>query len=318
MASKPEPIDNIDMNEFLNLDHSGYPSPMPSSASSTSRAKSIPTPEFTTAVPNNVFLPPQQPSFAGPSHQYDSYKQQTGLPMGAITKIPVVNPAGLSHFDVLPRGMAMASTNYFGMNTIPVDDDEFDFNALPEEAFNDMDFSPTADSFHGQVNHTGMTNLVDPQATAGMANTLPPTSFANPPRMYPGMHQQQAREAQRQQQMRAMQHARQSSNSTRHSSMISRPQQDPLVEETIARILKEGRQTSIMSLTDDAFVGSGSSRMHKAEDDLDPDEKLLASEEGKKLSSKERRQLRNKVSARAFRSRRKGMIRVTTELARHD
>ena len=33
---------------------------------------------------------------------------------------------------------------------------------------------------------------------------------------------------------------------------------------------------------------------------------FLASEEGKKLSSKERRQLRNKVSARAFRSRRKG------------
>lgn len=41
---------------------------------------------------------------------------------------------------------------------------------------------------------------------------------------------------------------------------------------------------------------------------MDEDERLLASEEGKKLSSKERRQLRNKVSARAFRSRRKGMF----------
>lgn len=41
---------------------------------------------------------------------------------------------------------------------------------------------------------------------------------------------------------------------------------------------------------------------------MDEDEKLLASEEGKKLSSKERRQLRNKVSARAFRSRRKEYI----------
>ena len=46
--------------------------------------------------------------------------------------------------------------------------------------------------------------------------------------------------------------------------------------------------------------------MRKEEDDMDEDERLLASEEGKKLSSKERRQLRNKVSARAFRSRRKG------------
>ena len=48
-------------------------------------------------------------------------------------------------------------------------------------------------------------------------------------------------------------------------------------------------------------------RMKKEEEDMDEDERLLASEEGKKLSSKERRQLRNKVSARAFRSRRKGL-----------
>lgn len=47
-------------------------------------------------------------------------------------------------------------------------------------------------------------------------------------------------------------------------------------------------------------------RAKKDEEDMDEDERLLASEEGKKLSSKERRQLRNKVSARAFRSRRKG------------
>ena len=47
-------------------------------------------------------------------------------------------------------------------------------------------------------------------------------------------------------------------------------------------------------------------RMKKDEEEMDEDERLLASDEGKKLSSKERRQLRNKVSARAFRSRRKG------------
>ncbi|KAK9368615.1 hypothetical protein V1509DRAFT_623420 [Lipomyces kononenkoae] len=41
---------------------------------------------------------------------------------------------------------------------------------------------------------------------------------------------------------------------------------------------------------------------------LDEDERLLASDEGKKLSSKERRQLRNKVSARHFRLRRKEYI----------
>ncbi|CCG83699.1 protein of unknown function [Taphrina deformans PYCC 5710] len=44
------------------------------------------------------------------------------------------------------------------------------------------------------------------------------------------------------------------------------------------------------------------------EEDLDEDTRLLMSEEGRKLSSKERRQLRNKVSARNFRERRKEYI----------
>jgi hypothetical protein len=39
----------------------------------------------------------------------------------------------------------------------------------------------------------------------------------------------------------------------------------------------------------------------------DDDEKMLASDEGRKLGPRERRQLRNKVSARNFRVRRKGM-----------
>jgi hypothetical protein len=40
----------------------------------------------------------------------------------------------------------------------------------------------------------------------------------------------------------------------------------------------------------------------------DEDEKMLASEEGRRLNPRERRQLRNKVSARNFRVRRKGML----------
>lgn len=53
-------------------------------------------------------------------------------------------------------------------------------------------------------------------------------------------------------------------------------------------------------------------KLKKQEEEMDSDERLLASEEGKKLSSKERRQLRNKVSARAFRSRRKGKSTVSS------
>ncbi len=71
------------------------------------------------------------------------------------------------------------------------------------------------------------------------------------------------------------------------------------------------RHGSVASSDEDATSGSNGvlpniARMRKEEEDMDEDERLLASEEGKKLSSKERRQLRNKVSARAFRSRRKG------------
>ena len=43
------------------------------------------------------------------------------------------------------------------------------------------------------------------------------------------------------------------------------------------------------------------------EDTVNEDERLLASEEGKNLSSKDRRRLRNKISAKAHRSRRRGM-----------
>ena len=84
---------------------------------------------------------------------------------------------------------------------------------------------------------------------------------------------------------------------------------DNLREDTISRVMSEMRRNSSMS--DPMSPQSGSvlphiAKMKKEEDDMDEDERLLNSEEGKKLSSKERRQLRNKVSARAFRSRRKG------------
>lgn len=51
--------------------------------------------------------------------------------------------------------------------------------------------------------------------------------------------------------------------------------------------------------------GGAAARRRKNFDDMDEDERLLASEEAKKLTSRERRQLRNRVSARHFRLRRK-------------
>jgi ribonuclease Z len=144
--------------------------------------------------------------------------------------------------------------------------------------------------------------------------------------MYPGMHTQQAalakqrqqQEIQRQQQQQQMNqtpslpqqapasagHRRDSSQRTNGSTKAT----DPMVEERISRLLNQMRHGSMGSNDNDTLNNSQSHfpRSKKPEEDMDEDERLLASEEGKKLSSKERRQLRNKVSARAFRSRRKG------------
>ncbi|OLL22517.1 Cyclic AMP-responsive element-binding protein 3-like protein 4, partial [Neolecta irregularis DAH-3] len=51
--------------------------------------------------------------------------------------------------------------------------------------------------------------------------------------------------------------------------------------------------------------------------ELDDEEVFLNSEEGKKLSSKERRQIRNKVSARNFRVRRKGLSPTSWSQSNH-
>ena len=95
---------------------------------------------------------------------------------------------------------------------------------------------------------------------------------------------------------------------------------DPVVEEKITQLLNSMRQSSVNTEAEDQPVANMMAqvqKMRKEEEDMDEDERLLASEEGKKLSSKERRQLRNKVSARAFRSRRKGNDISTTHHKQH-
>jgi len=93
---------------------------------------------------------------------------------------------------------------------------------------------------------------------------------------------------------------------------------DAATEERIRQILEDVKRKALssqLSLDDEPSMPQ-IARLKKDEEDMDEDERLLASEEGKKLSSKERRQLRNKVSARAFRSRRKEYIgQLETEVS---
>lgn len=301
------------LDSFINYDQTVVPTP--STSPLTSRSKSA-TPTSSSSSPQSTLTPirPSPQTFAGPSHQYALYKQQAGLPVGALANTFAVNQVDQFGFgrDPFSYGMVPPTDGYFGLNTT---DDFLDFGSVPSQSpagDMEMDFSSPTD--------LDMSNpdFINPAAIAGQpSHSLP----SQPVRVYPGMHQQAAlakaqAEAQRQQQQKtlaqqqphpASTHSRQPSGSRSHT----RPPTDPIVEESISRLLNQMRHSSVASSNDDdAATPTNGSQSHgrsrKDDEDMDEDERLLASEEGKKLSSKERRQLRNKVSARAFRSRRKG------------
>lgn len=296
----------FDIDQYLNLDNTAVPTPSTSPAN-TSKAFPTPSPAPTgsTALARQAL--PSQQSFSAPSHQYEQYKQQTGLPTGALANTFALNDPERYQF---PSAYPIDSpTNgFFGMNTVDPESDFMDFNSVPEQTPSgdlDMDYGSM------QMNSS---SFINPAAVTA-AGTQSYSQTTLPGRVWPGMHQQQAAMAKAQQQAQqqavmATQRERSASIQSRHPSVVNERESEDMVEESISRLLNRMRNSSVTSSTNEdsqGTTGSGpSSRMRKDEEDMDEDERLLASEEGKKLSSKERRQLRNKVSARAFRSRRKG------------
>lgn len=334
-ASQSSCFDPLDIDRYLNYDQNVFPSPSrsPDSSRSKSTASSFPS----LGNSNNTLLPSQpsnQQTFSAPSHQYELHKQQAGLPVGALANTLAVNQADSFQFGRNQQYLGgLPSESFFGMNTA---DDYLDFGTAPtlNPSFGlspdvDMEFgSPSQDLFLQSMD-SASSGFVDPNAIGGQEGMSTPT-LANTGRVWPGIHQQQAAMAKAQadnlqkQQALAQQSQKPASQQSRRSNgSSSRPQSDPMVEARISRLLNQMRHSSVASSNDDDNAtpnASGSSshsmRMRKDEEDMDEDERLLASEEGKKLSSKERRQLRNKVSARAFRSRRKGKLHQTLETLR--
>ena len=317
----------FDPDSFINYDQTVVPTPSISPLSPRSKCAGTPTPSSNNPISQYPIQPTQQ--FAGPSHQYAQYRQQAGLPVGALANTFALNQVDQFSYGRSQQfyGAMPPSDGYFGM-TANTGEDYLDFGStsgLGSSIDMDLDFnnnSPTND--FPLLN----SSFVNPAAIGGEESTrqsLPPQA-PHPGRVWPGMHQQQAALAkaqaeaqQQQQQQRTL--ATQKPLPSTHSRQASRsgssakPPTDPIVEESISRLLNQMRHSSVASSNDDDDAAtptgngtlSNSARLRKDEEDMDEDERLLASEEGKKLSSKERRQLRNKVSARAFRSRRKGM-----------
>lgn len=294
-----DPLDSlIDFSEYEQL---SYQSPSPTGQKQ----------QFTTRPVSNTpaTLPPSQPTLNGPSHNYDLYRQQTGIPQGAIASTLAVNS---SNIHINPY--AFNESYLSGMSS----NEEFvNFGSAPDFKDTDMDFeSPNAEPafFYPEASN----EFVDP-AAIGSSAPLPSTT-SNVGRLWPGMHQQQAAlakaQAQQKQQQEIIRQQRQAamggSRAGSHkpkASMSKNHATDPIVEEKISQLLNSMRHSSVSTDDNDIKTPSISqARAKKDEEEMDEDERLLASEEGKKLSSKERRQLRNKVSARAFRSRRKEYI----------
>lgn len=232
----------------------------------------------------------------------------------------------MNQADTLSFGQYYGASTANSLFRTNVSDDFFDFNTAPSQnPFNfsqdiDMDFGSPQDVFMPSIDSAS--TYVDPAALGREEVTTQLTP--NNGRAWVGMHSQQAKVHQQQKEQAMAQQQKQQQASAQHSQKAasqpkrsngSRPPPDPVVEERISRLLNHMRQSSVQSSNDDESAtptghsnSSQNGRQRKDEEDMDEDERLLASEEGKKLSSKERRQLRNKVSARAFRSRRKGEL----------
>jgi hypothetical protein len=276
--------------DFSQYEDAFQTSPSLSPASST-KSQLAQQPLSAVATPTMPSTSPPPSSMSGPSHQYELYKQQTGFVPGALSNTMALN-TGLEGFGINNSMGYMAAT-----------DDFFDFSAASGEL--DMDFGTGNDFMFGTVNPTTIQQpspAVTSPAVASPALTAATTSSVG--RMYPGAHSALAKaQAQKQQQLMIQQ---QRQLAAKPKGKL--PPTDPIVDHKISQIL-QGMRTKPPS--DDPMSGTAvlpQPRMRKDEDDMDEDERLLASEAGKKLSSKERRQLRNKVSARAFRSRRKEYI----------
>lgn len=290
--SNKQYVDPSDMDNWVDFGSLTSPNPNGSSSRQPPSAMTSPT---STILPLDGSDDHQTP--VAPSHDYSRFKQQTGLPTGSMATLQALNP-NPSAFPSYDGGI-----DEYGMATSMYD--QSGLGALTGEGFdNDL----PAFFFPGESLHD---DFVDPVAVLKQEEAQ-----ANI-RYYPGMHQQAALRAQqqaqqqRQQQLVAMKQREAEMQRSQGSRRPSHNPVDPHTEETIARVVNQIRQSSNMgehSMSPDPQGHQHMGRSRKEEDDMDEDERLLNSEEGKKLSSKERRQLRNKVSARAFRSRRKGML----------
>ncbi|KAF3929492.1 hypothetical protein ABW19_dt0201071 [Dactylella cylindrospora] len=214
-------------------------------------------------------------NFSAPSHQYELHTQQTGLLPYSMNFSENSTPNRTPN----QSSMSLSPEDFGGMNFSGMDlENDSLFPTMqpffPESSFDNDFVNPSDVNFGSQE--------VDIDALAGIKSERSKSTSS----------------------------VGSSSASSSQGKKKSSAAPDPATEERIRQILEDVKRKALSTqptVEEDSSMPQ-IARAKKDEEDMDEDERLLASEEGKKLSSKERRQLRNKVSARAFRSRRKEYI----------
>ncbi|KAL7266412.1 hypothetical protein RUND412_011043 [Rhizina undulata] len=285
---------------------------LPTQTSLPSSSSQQPTRVATAAVapsnmnPKTTTMSTQATGFPAPSHQYDLHPQQTGL-------LPVNGGYFNDSFFIPPSTPMLSADNASFMqldsdassspSTVNTSIPAYFYPDTTENAtqnfVNPSTILGSFDDFEFKSDSVSM-----PTPAAPVQSTAPMSTAG---RYYAGIHQHQA--AYQQQQKALMQQRQNQANQTARQIANNPVSSASPTEERINRILDSMKST--IPPPDSAqqnAVLPHIAKMKKEEDEMDEDERLLASDAGKKLTSKERRQLRNKVSARAFRSRRKEYI----------
>lgn len=252
-----------------------------------------------------------QPNPSSSSHDYDLYRQQVGTLPSTISNTLAMNQ--LQECALTCQGDG--DDDFLDLQTVPNCD-----TAIHNSSEMDMEFDSSSTEpayFHPTLTNIAVTDL---NTVSDQQLYLPPTQRDDINCLWPSMNQQTLTEIQQKHEVTTPQSRskpdpkgqlhKYTNSITRVISPVKAlsPPKDPIVEEKITQLLKSIRQSNpeFDNGGDHAMSSLSTRSLTKKEEEMDEDERLLASEEGKKLSSKERRQLRNKVSARAFRSRRKG------------
>ncbi|PTB63801.1 hypothetical protein BBK36DRAFT_1136195 [Trichoderma citrinoviride] len=284
---------NVDLDSLLDLSaYDGMPSfgspSLSPSMSPSSSSKPIFASPVTAAVTTPSVMPTQ--SLSGPSHNYDMYRQQTGFVPGAIANTMAVNESGNLGYQ-----------DFGSLDFLTNEAEMFDFNVSPSQSTmgpaETLDFaSPPNTQLFSTINPSN----IEQASSNGSPSSTSQSSTVG--RLWPGAHSQAAM-AKAHAQQRQQQHIMQQQQVQRQPGQPAQqrpraklpPKTDPIVEQKISQLLQKMRAQPASPPSDSSTPSAHLAKAKKDEEEMDEDERLLASEEGKKLSSKERRQLRNKV-----------------------